>query len=257
MDSAIRLQYARRGRRIAEVLDTAVVRGSSAYRGWRARLAFEIHRMSDGASNAPRWRGELTFATVAIEPAMIESLLDAPADEVFPKRHCVDAATALSYAHALSRELVAPTEPLYTETLCNAFVLHLLAVHGRGEKPELAPKGKLAASRLRAAIELVHEQLAAGLSLETMASAAGYSPFQFARLFKATTGLTPHRFVLGVRLERARRLLATQSAAAVALQTGFYDQAHFTNAFGKAFGVTPATYKRRIFQASAPPVRRS
>jgi AraC family transcriptional regulator len=204
---------------------------------------------SDGDSNAPRWQGELTFAAASIDPAMIETLLGirVPNSEVFPKRHCVDAETPASFARALAAELLSPTEPLYAETLSLAFVLHLLAAHGRGTgHKHLAPKGKLGALQLRTVIELAHERLATGLTLEVMARAAGYSPFQFARLFKATTGLAPHQFILSLRLERACRLLDDKSDMAdVSLKTGFYDQAHFTNAFRRRFGVTPSSYARR------------
>jgi regulatory helix-turn-helix AraC family protein len=118
----------------------------------------------------------------------------------------VGAEAPASFARSLAGELLSPTEPLYAETLSIAFVLHLLAAHGRGtEHKHLAPKGKLGALQLRTVTELVHAQLAAGLTLEVMARAVGYSPFQFARLFKATTGLAPHRFVLSLRLERACR----------------------------------------------------
>jgi AraC family transcriptional regulator len=217
---------------------------------------------SDGDSNAPRWQGELTFAAASIDPAMIETLLGsrAPSGEVFPKRHCVGAETPAAFARALAEELLSPSEPLYAETLSLAFVLHLLAAHGRGTAHKhLAPKGKLGALQLRSVIELAHARLATGLTLDVMARAAGYSPFQFARLFKATTGLAPHRFILSLRLERACRLLDdTSDIADVALKTGFYDQAHFTNMFRRRFGVTPTSYARRrpmrkIFQAPEAP----
>jgi AraC family transcriptional regulator len=63
-------------------------------------------------------------------------------------------------------------------------------------------------------------------------------------MFKATTGLAPHQFVLRLRLQRAQRLLARErrSIADVAVACGFYDQAHLTNAFHKAFGRTPLAF---------------
>ena len=231
--------------------------GGSVRLGWledgrRRESTFHREQMciqSDGDSNAPRWQGELTFATASIKPAAVEALLGerAPAGDVFPKRHCVSAETPASFARVLAGELWSPTEPLYVETLSIAFLLHLLAAQGHGTgRKHLAPKGKLGALQLRTVIELAHAQLAAGLSLEMMARAAGYSPFQFARLFKATTGLAPHRFVLSLRLERACRLLGRETGLAdVALKTGFYDQAHFTNAFKRGLGVTPTAYAKQ------------
>ncbi|MDB4957186.1 MAG: Transcriptional regulator, AraC family [Myxococcales bacterium] len=205
---------------------------------------------SDGDSNAPRWRGELLFATASIEPSMIDALLGdraPPTTEVFPKVHCVPGATAAAFARGLAKELASPTEPLYAETLSLAFVLHLVADYGRMSRHKhLAPKGKLDAVQLRTVIDVAHEHLASDLTLPMLAGAIGYSPFQFARLFKATTGRAPHQFVLSLRLERARRLLAAEvNLAAVALATGFYDQAHFTNAFRKAHGMTPTAYMSR------------
>jgi AraC family transcriptional regulator len=206
---------------------------------------------SDGDSNAPRWSGELTFATASIDPSMIEALLgeDAPCTaEVFPKRHCIAAGTPVGFARALAEELLSPTEPLYAETLSLAFVLQLLAGYGRATgRKQLAPKGKLGALQLRAVIDFAHEHLASRMTLALLARAAGYSPFQFSRLFKATTGRAPHQFVLSLRLERARRLLETETDLTdVGLKTGFYDQAHFTNAFRKAYGITPSAYARRF-----------
>jgi AraC family transcriptional regulator len=203
---------------------------------------------SDGDANAPRWRDAMTFATASIPPSMVDAaLLDrAPVSSAtFVKRHCVSDSPASAYVRSLAAELASPTEPLYAEVLSHAFVLHLLGVHGqtRGRK-QLAPKGRLCPAQARNVLELIHEHLASKLTLDRMATCTGYSPFQFARLFKATTGLPPHAFVLRLRLERSRRLLleSKTSPADIALATGFYDQAHFTNVFRNAFGVTPSVF---------------
>jgi AraC family transcriptional regulator len=203
---------------------------------------------SEGDVNAPFWSEELTFAAVAVAPAMVEALLEerAPkATETFAERRCLAEPTAYSFARAFAAELSSPTEPLYAETLSKSFVLHLLLAHGVAPaRKRLAPKGKLGSAQLRATIDLAHERLADGISLDELAGASGYSLFQFARMFKATTGMAPHQFVLRLRLERAQRLLARDrhKVADVAVACGFYDQAHLTNAFHKAFGRTPSAF---------------
>lgn len=203
---------------------------------------------SSGDHNAPLWRDTMTFATAAIPPSMVDDLLldVTPAPSVtFIKRHCVIDPHAQAFAFALHDELAVPTEPLYAETLSIAFLLHLLGGHGQARsRKQLAPKGKLRPAQLRKVLELIHCELSSRLSLQRMAASSGYSPFQFSRLFKRTTGLAPHAFVLRLRLERACRLLRENelTPADVALATGFYDQAHFTNVFRKAFGVTPKTF---------------
>jgi AraC family transcriptional regulator len=215
---------------------------------------------SDGDSNAPRWLGALTFATASIARHPMHELLgdDAPLSAApFPKRHCMPAATAAGFARALARELSAPTEPLYSETLALAFLLHLTATFGRSSTKPRFPKGTLGGAQLGIVIDFIHAHLSSQLTLPTLARTIGYSPFQFARLFKATTGHPPHQFVLALRLERARRLLdrlvpvpdlaytdGGVNIASVALAVGFYDQAHFTNAFRRAHGMTPTAYIR-------------
>jgi AraC family transcriptional regulator len=73
------------------------------------------------------------------------------------------------------------------------------------------------------------------------------SPAHFARAFKQTIGSPPHRFLLSLRLDRARRLLERPEAqlSDVALGSGFADQAHFTRHFKRQFGVTPGTVVTR------------
>jgi AraC family transcriptional regulator len=202
---------------------------------------------SDGDANAPRWYGTMTFATAAIPPSMVDALLldrgPRPAS-TFAKRHCVSDGLGRRFATSLATELASPTEPLYAEVLSQAFVLHLLGTHGQAPgRKQLAPKGRLSAAQLRATLELIHEELGSSLSLQRMASCAGYSPFHFARLFKRTTGFAPHAFVLRLRLERARRMLRQgRPAMDVALATGFYDQPHFARVFRGVFGVTPRAF---------------
>jgi AraC family transcriptional regulator len=219
----------------------------------------ELCIQSDGDSNAPRWRDEMTFATASISAAAVEELLGDRAPqrmEPFPKKHCVPNPTAVALARSLAAELASPTEPLYAEALSIAFVLQLLAAHGHriGRKP-LAPRGRLGAEPLRRVTEFAHEHLASSLTLRTLARVADYSPFQFARLFRATTGWSPHQFVLSLRLERACRLLRQPDAkvADVALATGFFDQAHLTNVFRKSFGLTPLAFAKDRNRAQGAP----
>lgn len=72
--------------------------------------------------------------------------------------------------------------------------------------------------------------------------ASGLSRFELARQFRARCGTSPHRYAVLRRLEWARERLGARPLAALALETAFADQAHFTRAFKAAFGVTPARY---------------
>lgn len=73
------------------------------------------------------------------------------------------------------------------------------------------------------------------------------SPFHFTRLFKESTGLPPHRFVVGRRIDHAKELLSTDGAsiAVIARVVGFRTPSHFTTVFRRSTGVTPGAYRSR------------
>lgn len=207
--------------------------------------------LSSGRTNAPFWQDEMTIAAFALSPEFITTLLEdrAPSTlDCFAERHCIFDDLAYKYAKALSSELATLGEPLYAETLSLAFTLHLLTAHGRGMGKPLTPKGKLSSTQLKTVTEMVRDQLATELTLTQLATAAHVSPFHFARLFKNTTGLAPHQFVLRLRLERAKRLIGQGQIPLtdIALVVGFFDQAHFTNAFRRTFGFTPKAFAKVI-----------
>jgi AraC-like DNA-binding protein len=91
--------------------------------------------------------------------------------------------------------------------------------------------------------EFLHANLAEDVSAGALARAAGLSPYHLIRMFRREFGLTPHAYQLSIRVSLAKGLLrAGIPITDVALQTGFYDQAHFTKVFKSQVGVTPGTY---------------
>ncbi|HKQ40341.1 MAG TPA: helix-turn-helix transcriptional regulator, partial [Verrucomicrobiae bacterium] len=82
----------------------------------------------------------------------------------------------------------------------------------------------------------------------SLAGAAGLSPFHFARLFKRSTGLSPHQYVLRCRVERARGLLMRSKAsiAEVAVEVGFCDQSHLAAHFKRVYGVSPKAFLQQV-----------
>ena len=96
--------------------------------------------------------------------------------------------------------------------------------------------------------QLIESRLGADLTLLELAAESGYSRSHFLRVFHATTGITPHHYVLMRRIERARQLLAETdlSIAEIAYRCGFANQAHLTLAFRRDCGVTPGEYRRQV-----------
>jgi AraC family transcriptional regulator len=109
-------------------------------------------------------------------------------------------------------------------------------------------RAAIGAPALRRVIEYIDAHLGQGLSLAELAGVAGLSPFHFARVFKRTTGLAPHQFVVRCRVERARDLLVRGQAtvADVAAHVGFADQSHLSAHFKRVFGMTPAAFVRSM-----------
>ena len=84
------------------------------------------------------------------------------------------------------------------------------------------------------------------LGLDDLARATGVDRFRLSRAFKAAFGLAPHAYLVQLRLAKARRLLAAgQPPALVAMSLGFADQSHMGRWFRRAYGLTPAHYRRR------------
>jgi AraC-like DNA-binding protein len=84
------------------------------------------------------------------------------------------------------------------------------------------------------------------IRLPELAGVTGLSPSRFARAFKISMGLTPHRWLVEQRIHRAKRLMAKngKSISVAAHLAGFASQSHFTKAFRRVTGTTPALWLR-------------
>jgi len=105
-------------------------------------------------------------------------------------------------------------------------------------------KGSLSPRQFQRIKEYCVAHLSQKISLEELATICGLGQFHFLRQFKQSIGMTPHAWLVRLRLEYACALLCKnpQSIADVALMVGFYDQSHFNRAFRQAFGVAPSSY---------------
>ena len=99
--------------------------------------------------------------------------------------------------------------------------------------------------RIDRAIQLIETDYARGLTLGDLATVAGLSPFYFARAFQRFVGVPPHRYLTGVRLRHAARLLDQGAAVTfTCYEVGFGSLSHFVTAFRKRFGVVPSATRR-------------
>src|SRR5215470_14331589 len=136
---------------------------------------------------------------------------------------------------------------LYIDTLAQMMAVHLARNHSTQSKPgRMPPLQAMSGWRMRRVLEYIEENLDGDLSLEAMAAEVDISPIYLARAFKAAVGQSPHRYVLGCRVERAKELLRNTELPVVdvALSSGFSSQSHLSYWFQRHVGVSPAAYRQ-------------
>jgi transcriptional regulator GlxA family with amidase domain len=127
------------------------------------------------------------------------------------------------------------------------FVQKVADVVSQGKANSLNGTGSERRRAVEAALWL-EANLAGQVRLEDVARQAGSSPFHFLRAFRKAIGVTPHQYLLRLRLREAARLLAEGSmpVTQVALEVGFQDLSNFVRTFKRAAGVPPARFSKRL-----------
>lgn len=112
-------------------------------------------------------------------------------------------------------------------------------------------RGGLSGWQQKKVADYIEAHLTQSVPLTTLAELVGFSPFHFARAFKRSFGLPPHRYHVSRRIERAKELLAVpnSSVTEVALAVGFAETSSFSAAFRKHTGRPPSEYRREWNEA--------
>ncbi|WP_417663412.1 helix-turn-helix domain-containing protein [Pseudomonas sp.] len=113
-----------------------------------------------------------------------------------------------------------------------------------GNKPN-KQRPHLSEKTLKAIADHIESEISSAISVSEMAQIAAQSRFHFARTFRASTGRSPHSYILDSRLRRAEFLLSetNTSLSQIATDSGFSSQSHFTTTFKKRIGITPGQYR--------------
>ncbi|MGE8149936.1 AraC family ligand binding domain-containing protein [Pseudomonas vancouverensis] len=193
--------------------------------------------------------GGFTYRMLYLDPKWLQQELGAVFDEA-PDN------TELSFANTLASDVqLARATSLAFESLHHneLNIVRQMALDGLLERltnhlhwrtrysgdPRLPRVAKMAG-------EYLHAHVFEDISLEQLAAATGVDRFRLTRAFKAAYGMPPHAYLVQLRLAKARRMLAQgEQPATVAMTLGFADQSHLGRWFVRAYGLTPAMYRKR------------
>ncbi|MCW3797605.1 AraC family transcriptional regulator [Sphingomonas sp. BN140010] len=136
----------------------------------------------------------------------------------------------------------------FIEHVLMAIASHVSHAYGGVVARPADIRGGLARWQLKRAQEMLSGDLTGNTPVASIARECRLSVQHFARAFKKSTGLAPHRWLIQRRVETAKVHLANRSMplAHVALLCGFADQSHMTRVFGWHTGLTPAAWRRQL-----------
>jgi AraC family transcriptional regulator len=204
----------------------------------------------------PRFRINNPFHSIHFH--LSRTLLDAVADECGAKRVVdLDCTSSQGVEDPVVRQLAFALQPvfacpeqasrLFVDYVTRALAVHVAVKYGHMREPQLHRTGGLSPWQLRRARALLDARLDATVRIADLASACGLSASYFVQAFKKSTGMTPHRWLLRRRVEKAKALLRDRERppADIALACGFANQSHFTRVFGAVAGCPPGEWRRR------------
>ena len=137
---------------------------------------------------------------------------------------------------------------LLADSISHAIANRLVVLNARERKATCAVERQLSPRSVRSIRDFVEANIADCIKLDDLAAICGVSAEYFIRVFKSSLGVSPHRYVVGVRIHHAKLLLTDPNIALaeVARRCGFAHQQHFTNTFRRMTGLSPGAYRRAM-----------
>lgn len=133
----------------------------------------------------------------------------------------------------------------YAESMATAMAAHLLRHYSIRKHILPEYEGGLPKYKLKQALEYMNVHLSENLSLATLADELQISQYHFCRLFKQSTGTTPHAYLIQQRVERSKQLLKQKEGTVndIAIACGFANPSHFAKHFRRYTGISPKQFR--------------
>jgi AraC family transcriptional regulator len=243
------------------VLAMALRRGSievGLRRSETIRLTFGAGEMSLVPRYSEKWfrNEDLHGLCIAISDAALTAAADGTSGEVELRKvdNLVDARLGALVA-AVNAERIAgfPSGRLFLDSVEQALAVALVNGYAVRHRSVQTHRGGLGSARLRRIKEFVDAKMEDELTLCEMAQSVELSAAHFSRMFRKSTGESPHHFVLRHRVDRAKEMLRAAEARVldVAVACGFKTQQHFARVFRRMCGASPTEYRQEFLRYQA------
>lgn len=211
---------------------------------------------SDRRPSEIRWWSKKTTpifsAHVSIKPSLIDQIAIQntkfdPTSIEFPDRIGVEDSMIREICHCLLSELDVDAEwPMYAESLGLLLGVHILKNYCSKKILITSQKGKFSYQQWKIIRAYIHDNLEKSIHLDDLAGLLSMSTFHFLRLFKSTSGFTPHQYLIRIRLHHAQQLLQNSklNIEEVAFRTGFSSGPHLTSAITRFLKLTPSKLRK-------------
>lgn len=210
----------------------------------------DIQLLAAGEKWSCRWTRAISFVKLAIDPLFLDQVAEESGFGHTDKwqleqKPLVKDEKLIVLTRWMMEEVLngGANGKLYSQSLATTMAVHLLRNYTANARSSVA-SSKATNEQVTTAIEYMRMNMEHDISLKELAVVANISLSQLVRLFKQHTGVTPHQYLIRLRMERAKQLIRCghMSLKEVAAQSGFADQAHFTRQFKKVTGLTPLKY---------------
>ncbi|WP_448570535.1 AraC family transcriptional regulator [Trichothermofontia sp.] len=207
-----------------------------------ADTSFSVHSISGQAVEWIQYYLEPDFlASIAhesVNPDRVELLLTPKKADLLIHQ--------IGLALKSSLEIDGVGSRFYVDSMATALAAHLLRYYSTRNHSFREYEDGLSKPRLRRAIEYIQAHLSENLSLNDIANELGMSQYYFCHLFKRSTGISPHQFLIRQRIEQAKCLLkqADRTVTSIALECGFANQSHFARCFRHHTGMNPNQFRK-------------
>jgi AraC family transcriptional regulator len=190
---------------------------------------FDVIARPAGEVHTNRYSERGTSCVIVNVPAELATRFETPS--LLPRPAVAPIATRVAQELAIDDDV--------SSLVVEGLLLELIGTASR------IPLCKHPPSWLASARDFIHEHASERVTLNEIAAAANVHAASVVRAFRAHLRCSPGEYVRRVRIDEAQRALVETSAAIgdIALDAGFYDQSHFSNAFRRATGMTPLQYR--------------